>query len=113
MQTTLPSNFEAQLSSYLEHIKTSYRTWNRSGNAEIINQMIAEFETGVSVERGSKYLKVVSRGSVHSFIVIKGDGKFKVGDILKAATFKAPATNFNRGNILTGDFSRVTWTGAI
>ena len=57
-------------------------------------------------------MKVVSNRSVHSFIVIKDTDKFKRGDILKAASWKKPATNFVRGNILEGTFDRVTWTGA-
>jgi hypothetical protein len=73
--------------------------------------MVAEFEAKLHVQEGSKYLKVVSRGSVHSFVVIKADAKFKNGDILKAASWAAPARNFSRGNVITGSYV-VRWTGA-
>lgn len=58
----------------------------------------------VTFERGSKYLRaVVSDGfgsrSAYAFIVTKDTDKFKVGDILKAASWKAPAKNYARGNV--------------
>ena len=39
------------------------------------------------------------------------DQKFKAGDLLKAASWAAPARNKARGNILKGDYSWVRWTG--
>lgn len=60
------------------------------------------------VDKGSKYLKIVSYdsaagegASVWGFIN-KGNPKFQVGDILKAAGWKKPALNKARGNILDG-----------
>jgi hypothetical protein len=50
---------------------------------------------------------------VHSFIVLKNDGKFRKGDILKAASWAAPATNFVRGNVLDKKYANATWTGII
>lgn len=120
LSRNLPDNFEDQLSHYCNHIMTDYCNWQKNTcnindpiSIKVRDEMNAKFCNSVRVERGSKYLKIVAGGSAHSFVVLKADVKFKVGDILKAATFKAPATNFSRGNMLTGDFSRVTWTGAI
>jgi hypothetical protein len=44
--------------------------------------------------------------------VIGADNKFKLGDILKSASWKAPARNFERGNVLTGDFVGIDCYGA-
>jgi hypothetical protein len=45
--------------------------------------------------------------------VKEDDNKFKKGDILMAASWKAPAKNFARGNIIEGNMSRIQWTGAL
>lgn len=68
----------------------------------------------VTINRGSKYLKVLAgdrHKSVHSFIVIKPDAKFKFGDILMAASWAAPARNFSRGNVLNVENFSVRWSG--
>lgn len=107
----MTDRFEIQLQAYLEHINADYAAW---GNRCAIRQeMIDQFKAGLAIQRGSKYIKIISNwSSVHSFIVIKPDAKYKIGDILKAASWAAPARNKARGNILSGDFSRVSWTGA-
>lgn len=118
MNKHLPTaELQTAMTAYVNHVKADYAAWGNRINMDdrartIREEMIREFDAKVSLEVGSKYVKVVTNGGAHSFIVIKADGKFAVGDILKAATWKAPATNFARGNVLTGDLSRVTWTGA-
>lgn len=112
--TDTVATFAAPLTKYLEYIRADYRKWQgRSASIDKIRQdMIDQFEAGVEYEIGKKFIKVTTFRSVHSFIVIKDDGKFKAGDILKAASWKAPAKNFARGNVLDGTLDRVTWTGA-
>ena len=63
-------------------------------------------------EEGSKYVKIVkiSAGgsrSVHSFV------EKKDGNIWKAASWKAPARNFIRGNVFDGASyaKNLRWTG--
>lgn len=52
-----------------------------------------------------KYAKLVTADSVGnlfaviSFVVMKEDAKFKIGDILKASNWSAPTKNFARGNV--------------
>ena len=83
-------------------------------------EMVVEFMPG------RNYIRVVKRfdttnedGTVYSsgrscsgFIVQKATGKFKVGDLLKSAGWKSPATNFARGNIDDPKLN-IPWTGII
>jgi hypothetical protein len=90
---------DAHLNAYASHIVQDYdKAWGRP-----------EYEFSVTFEPGSKFIRVVveigpSRSS-HSFIDAQGN-------IWKSASWKAPAKNFIRGNIVTQDFSRISWTGA-
>lgn len=79
-------------------------------------------------EEGRNYIKLVKteeaqydgsiRSSVVGFIVKKSpkaiDNKtnkpFNIGDMLMAAGYNKPATNFARGNVFTG-YGPVRWTG--
>ena len=62
-------------------------------------------------DSGKKYIKIVREsGGVWAFIVnTQDDTMFEYGDILKAASWKAPARNRARGNVF-GDY-QVQWTG--
>jgi hypothetical protein len=112
----IASDMENAIKKYIAHIKADYANWGE--RTEIRNRMIEEFDAGCVYEIHRKFIKVITgkaggNTSVHSFIVLADDGKFKRGDILMAASWRAPAKNFARGNILTGKFERrVTWTGA-
>jgi hypothetical protein len=69
-----------------------------------------------SSELGRKYAHIIqsdsnSRSS-HSWVVIGDDKKFKIGDILKSASWKAPARNFERGNVISGDWKAIDCYGA-
>ena len=74
------------------------------------------FPKTFSVVPGRKFLKIVmtdtgDHRSVHSFINLTHP-KFFPGDILKAASWAAPALNFSRGNVLTHDWAGITWAGS-
>ena len=94
-------------------IAEDYARWKKLGDyskpgdaAEMFNQL--------SVEEGRKYLKIVRsdpQASVWGFVQKDDDGKFRGGDILKAASWASPARNKARGNVLDDDFSWVRWTG--
>ena len=90
-----------------------YDKFNRSalrGREEAVAEFVEQFRV-VRPTGNTKYLKIVSGTSVWGFVVRADGGKFKEGDILKAATWKAPALNRARGNVLAEDFSWVRWTG--
>lgn len=106
---------EAAIEKYLDHIRCDYSKWMLRSGCEnpIRTDMINNFNAGVRYEVGSKYIKVITGSSVHSFIVNDLKGKFALGSILKAASWRSPAKNFKRGCILEGNFSQIRWTGAL
>lgn len=82
---------------------------------EIRQKMCDEFTTNWKIKNGNKYVKIMVKngGSVWGFVVnTDNDKKFKKGDILKAASFAAPARNAARGNVLDGDYD-INWTGPL
>jgi O-glycosyl hydrolase len=110
--------FDMQMEMALTNLKaemvSNYESWqNLSGKprTEIQASMLDEYINTIRFEEGRKYIKVITRSSVWGFIVKGKDAKFKPGDILMAAGWSAPARNKARGNILTGDLTKVRWTG--
>lgn len=101
------------LKDYIDYIKADYRKWFKGRDDEIALRMIEEFDNGVRIERGSKYLKVITKNSVHSFVCYRDLGKFTKGDILKANSWRSPAKNFSRGNVMSREYGATTWTGAM
>ena len=110
--------FDTKLETALDNLKTQmvadYEGWqNASGKprTEIQASMLDEYINTIRFEEGRKYIKVITRSSVWGFIVKGADAKFQPGDILMAAGWAGPARNKARGNVLTGDLSKVRWTG--
>ena len=77
-------------------------------------QQMEEFPSILTVNYGRKYIKICFEHLVcWGFIVnTDDDAKFRRGDILKPASYSAPARNQARGNILTGGYM-VRWTGPL
>ena len=90
-------------------IAASIEDYNRDIDNE---KMKEEFANSWSVKEGQKFIKLVAKHSVHSFIVKKAFKHFKVGEVLKAASWKAPALNQPRGNVLEGNYP-IQWTGPL
>jgi hypothetical protein len=87
-----------QLEAYRQHLIADYFRFSPNGSFDIV------------FEPGQKYMRVVavtgqgvSRSS-HSFLDA-------AGNIWKSASWKAPAKNFIRGSIVTGEFTRCRWNG--
>ena len=112
------------IKKYIKKIGDDYENWTLGSRSLLSDDNIAkrirensvvEFKNGLDYKKGSKYIKVIRKDnqtSVHSFIVnTDKDKKFKYGDILKAASWNAPARNFARGNVF-GEY-KTRWTGAI
>tara|TARA_R100001509_G_scaffold163027_1_gene136331 strand:+ start:96 stop:521 length:426 start_codon:yes stop_codon:yes gene_type:complete len=122
---TMADRMAEAFAVYKTKIGEDYENWTLGSRAllsadniekRIRENSVVEFKNGISYKCGSKYIKVTKnlgdQTSVHSFIVnTHDDKKFNYGDILKAASWKAPARNFSRGNIF--EEYKVKWTGAI
>lgn len=108
------SEFKLALNRLIENIKTDYIRWTSGDGTKELSQvnhdMIDEFCQNITCKVNKKYIKIISNGSVWGFIV-KEDGEFPKGSILKAAGFNAPARNAPRGNIFDEDYV-APWTGA-
>ena len=105
MKNSVNSDLAVALIGYKDAILADYSKF--SENLEYVRDKF-----GVEFAEGSKYVKIVavSAGgsrSVHSFV------EKSTGDILKAASWAAPARNFTRGNVyITSSYEkRVRWTG--
>jgi hypothetical protein len=99
------------IQEYVQHLQDNY---NNTASGQFI-----EF----TYETGRKYVHIImqhlhhfdstpTQRSSHSWVMIADDKKFKQGDILKSASWRAPARNFARGNVLTGGFQQIRWCGA-
>ena len=89
------------------------------GVDNMINAMMSDFARaygGIKMYEtkvGKKYIKVTSDGGVTAFVVnTDKDSRFKLGDVLKPASWNAPARNAARGNVLEGGFP-IQWTGPL
>jgi len=104
-----------------EAMINDFREWNNRSaekrestlGQEWYDNRIAEYADDFKIEEGRNYIKLSANGSVKGFIVKKPTKGFVVGDLLMAKSWKAPATNFARGNALMGEFDRVRWTGIL
>lgn len=101
------------LDLYYTYAQANWDQYNQIANASDRSPICIEFETG------SKYIKAIhilpgGQKCVHGFIVREDGKKFKAGDILKAASWRAPAMNYARGNIINKtNLNCIVWTGVI
>ena len=105
MKNSVNSDFATALIGYKDAILADYAKFLKDLD-ELENKFAVEFA------EGSKYVKIISISaggsrSVHSFV------EKSTGNILKAASWAAPARNFTRGNVyITSSYEkRVRWTG--
>jgi hypothetical protein len=109
----ITKEMESALDRVREAMIVKYGLFMR-GDEEHVVEMREEFADSIAYDVGNKYIKITKGGSVHSFIVnVETDKKFAYGDILKAASWSAPARNKARGSIFNeSDIeTRLCWTG--
>lgn len=106
--------YTEQIKSLIDHMAADYRRFqvNAKCSPDYVEKSVQQFYDSVNIINGKTYIKLVIQGSARAFIVKSSDGKFRAGDILKVASFAAPAKNFARGNVLDGNFMNIKWTGA-
>lgn len=101
---------EQNIQDYLTHIGNKYAEFHDRMGFNPDDNRVQKFRDDLRTTDGKSYIKVIKEGSVHSFIVKADNGKFKAGDVLKAASWNAPAKNFQRGNVVTGDLANIDWS---
>ena len=108
-------NLNDGIKNMMEGAKADYVRMSTSGGKELTGyslEQVEQWDNKTKVTFGKKYIKIVQDTGVFAF-VMKGDsGRFKKGDILKAAGYNKPALNSPRGNVLTGDY-QIQWTGPL
>ena len=108
-------NLKDGITNMMLGAKDDYIKMSTSGGRELTGyskDQVDKWDNLWKVETGKKYIRVVRENGVFCFIVREDSGKFKKGDILKAAGYRAPARNSARGNVLTGNYY-IQWTGPL
>ena len=109
-------DLEAGKARVKELLESDYVQWN--GKARRVMGLEPEpidSRYEIVFKDGRNYIKVIRRiegdsRSVVGFIVKKETKGFKVGDILKAASWHAPALNFARGHVDDEEL-KLNWAG--
>ena len=102
------TDFDSAINNLLENIQADYDNWcdgTKYGSME---------DAKLSIKVGRKFVKIIRDNSVWGFVA-KADGThkgvpMKMGDVLKAAGWNAPAKH-TRGNIFNDNQDYFRWTG--
>lgn len=118
--------FQDAAKVYLDHCKADYLSWQTGSEPKHPGDFSAPSDYGHTWTldtKGQKFQRVIhkARGgqkSSHSFLVLQSHTTskglvLKRGDVLKCASWKAPALNFIRANIFQPDTfkNHIRWTG--
>jgi len=114
MVTKTAKTLDEGISIMMTAAKQDYVDWStksdRDGLSNYAKEQIAQWDAKTKVTYGKKYIKIVHDTGVFCFVMQEDEGRFKKGDILKAAGYNKPALNSPRGNVLTGNYP-IRWTG--
>ena len=121
MNSDNKKNYDSAINDLLVGIGNDYDKWNNPFRDGVDEQMklikeasAVKFKKTLTVKSGRKFDKVLHGNSVWGFVA-KTDGVLKgipyfVGDVFKAAGWRAPAKHV-RGSIFDGSVSWYAWTG--
>jgi hypothetical protein len=109
------------IENVLNKMAADYATWSQRAQKiaqydhnkdKVWAHWYDEYKVNTDFKVGRSYVKLMHNGSAVGFIVIsKKDKMFAYGDLLKAASWSAPARNFPRGNALSNMPKAIAWTG--
>ena len=108
-------NLKDGITNMMLGAKDDYIRMSTSGGKELTGyskEQVDNWDSKTKIKEGKKYIKVVQDTGVFAFVMKEDSGKFKKGDILKAAGYNKPALNSARGNVLTGNYN-IQWTGPL
>ena len=108
MDKNIKKVYDKAVDILLEGIHTDYASWYSSTEYDNIKK------ANLYIKPGRKFDKIIMDNSVWGFVA-KKDGVLKgipyfVGDVFKAAGWRAPAKHV-RGSIFDGSVSWYDWTG--
>ena len=109
--------YDSAVDNLLKGIGNSYANWNKgldSPNTDKAKNRVNQFRDSLKINPGRKFDKVIEKNRVWGFVA-KTDGVLKgvaynVGDVFKAASWRAPA-KWARGSIFDTNNNWYSWTG--
>ena len=113
--TKTAENLNDGITNMMEGAKNDYIRMSTLGGKELegySKEQVEKWDSNTRVSFGKKFIKIVHDTGVFAFVMKEDSGRFKKGDILKAASWRAPALNSPRGNVLTGNYP-IQWTGPL
>ena len=108
-------NLKDGITNMMNGAKDDYIRMSTSGGKELTGyslEQVEQWDNKTKVSEGKKYIKIVQDTGVFACVMKEDSGRFKKGDILKAAGYNKPALNSPRGNVLKGDY-QIQWTGPL
>ena len=108
-------NLKNGITNMMNGAKDDYIRMSTSGGKELTGyslEQVEQWDNKTKVSEGKKYIKIVQDTGVFAFVMKEDSGRFKKGDILKAAGYNKPALNSPIGNVLTGNYA-IQWTGPL
>ena len=109
-------NLKDGITNMMLGAKDDYIKMSTSGGKKELQgyskEQVDNWDNKTKVSEGKKYIKIVQDTGVFAFVMKEDSGRFKKGDILKAAGYNKPALNSARGNVLTGNYA-IQWTGPL